>query len=78
MAKIDIRVVAYRGGGPALNDLLGGHIPLSINNMPEAIGQVASGTVRALGVTTATRSPFLPDVPTFAEAGVPGYDSTVW
>ncbi|RTL67550.1 MAG: tripartite tricarboxylate transporter substrate binding protein [Hyphomicrobiales bacterium] len=78
MAKIDIRVVAYRGGGPALNDLLGGHIPLSINNMPEAIGQVASGTVRALGVTTSTRSPFLPDVPTFAEAGVPGYDSAVW
>lgn len=78
MARIDIRVVAYRGGGPALNDLLGGHIPLSINNMPEAIGQIASGTVRALGVTTATRSPFLPDVPTFAEAGVPGYDSSVW
>lgn len=78
MARIDIRVVAYRGGGPALNDLLGGHIPLSINNMPEAIGQIASGTVRALGVTTATRSPFLPDVPTLAEAGVPGYDSSVW
>lgn len=78
MAKIDIRVVAYRGGSPALNDLLGGHIPLSLNNMPEAIGQVASGNVRALGVTTATRSPFLPDVPTFAEAGVPGYDSSVW
>ncbi|MBX3604459.1 MAG: tripartite tricarboxylate transporter substrate binding protein, partial [Piscinibacter sp.] len=78
LAKIDMRVVAYRGGSPALNDLLGGHIPMALNNMPETVGQVASGNVRALGVTTATRSPFLPDVPTFAEAGVPGYDSSVW
>lgn len=78
LAKIDIRVVAYRGGSPVINDLLGGHIPLALNNMPETIGQVASGNVRALGVTTATRSPFLPDVPTFAEAGVPGYESSVW
>lgn len=78
MAKLDIPVVSYRGGAPAINDLIGGHIPMSFNNAPEALPQIKGGTVRALGVTTATRSPFLPDVPTFAEAGVPGYDTGVW
>ncbi len=78
MAKVDIPVVAYRGGAPAINDLIGGHIPMSFNNAPEALPQLSGGTVRALGVTTAKRSPFLADVPTIAEAGVPGYDTAVW
>ena len=78
MAKVDIAMVAYRGGAPVINDLLGGHIPISFNNAPEALGQIKGGAVRALAVTTATRSAFLPDVPTMAEAGLPGYDCGVW
>ena len=78
MAKLEMTAVAYRGGAPSITDLVGGHIPISFNNAPEALGQIKGGTVRALAVTTATRSVFLPDVPTIAEAGVPGYDSEVW
>jgi tripartite-type tricarboxylate transporter receptor subunit TctC len=51
---------------------------MSFNNGPESVGQISAGTVRALGVTTAKRAPFLPDVPTMAEAGVAGYDTGVW
>jgi tripartite-type tricarboxylate transporter receptor subunit TctC len=78
LAKIDIVAIPYKGGGPAMNDLLGGQIPMSFNNGPESVGQISAGTVRALGVTTAKRAPFLPDVPTIAEAGVAGYDTGVW
>jgi tripartite-type tricarboxylate transporter receptor subunit TctC len=78
MAKIEITSVPYKGGVPVLADLIGGHIPLAFNNIPESLGQVQAGTVRPLGVTTAARSPVLPDVPTIAEAGVPGYDTGVW
>jgi tripartite-type tricarboxylate transporter receptor subunit TctC len=78
MAKVDIVSVPYKGGAPALNDLLGGHIPLSFNNLPESIAMIRSGAVRPLAVTTARRTPLLPDVPTFDEAGVKGYDTGVW
>jgi len=78
MAKVDITPVPYRGGAPVLNDLLGGHIPLSFNNIPESIGFVQAGKLRPLGVTTAKRSAVLPDVPTIAEAALPGYDTGVW
>jgi tripartite-type tricarboxylate transporter receptor subunit TctC len=78
LAQVDIVAIPYKGGGPAMNDLLGGQIPMSFNNGPESVGQISAGTVRALGVTTAKRAPFLPDVPTLAEAGVAGYDTGVW
>jgi tripartite-type tricarboxylate transporter receptor subunit TctC len=78
LAKVDIAAIPYKGGAPSLNDLIGGHIPLSFNNIPESIAHVRAGTLRALGVTTAARSPVLPDVPTIAEAGVPDYDTGVW
>jgi tripartite-type tricarboxylate transporter receptor subunit TctC len=78
MAKIDITAIPYKGGAPALNDLLGGHIPLTFNNVPEAIALIQSGGIRPVAVTTAARSPNLPDVPTVAEAGLPGYDTGVW
>jgi tripartite-type tricarboxylate transporter receptor subunit TctC len=78
MAKVDIVAVSYKGGAPIINDLLGGHLPLSFNNIPESISQIKSGNLRALGMTTATRSTALPDVPTIAESGVPGYDTAVW
>jgi tripartite-type tricarboxylate transporter receptor subunit TctC len=77
LAKIDIEAIPYKGGAPAINDLLGGQIPLSFNNGPESIGQLQAGTVRALAVTTAKRAPFLPDVPSIGET-VPGYDTEVW
>jgi tripartite-type tricarboxylate transporter receptor subunit TctC len=77
LAKIDLNAIPYKGGAPAINDLLGGQIPMSFNNGPESIGQLQAGTVRALAVTTASRAPFLPDVPSMAEA-VPGYDTEVW
>ena len=77
LAKVDIAGIPYKGGAPAINDLLGGQIPLSFNNGPESVGQIAAGTVRALAVTTAQRAPFLPDVPSMAET-VPGYDTEVW
>src|SRR5260370_23789267 len=75
LAKVDIVAIPYKGGGPAMNDLLGGQIPLSFNNGPESVGQIRSGTLRALWVTTTKRAPFLPDFPTIAEAGATGYDT---
>ena len=78
MTKVEITPVPYKGGAPVLNDLLGGHIPMSFNNIPESIGQVQAGKLRPIAVTTAARSPVLPDVPTIAETGLPGYDTGVW
>jgi len=66
--------VAYKGAGPALNDLLGGHIGVLISATPNAHSHVLAGTIHALAVTGAKRSALLPAVPTFAEAGFPGYD----
>jgi len=77
LAKIDIEAIPYKGGAPAVNDLLGGQIPMSFNNGPESVGQLQAGTVRALAVTTAARASFLPDVPSMGET-VPGYDTEVW
>jgi tripartite-type tricarboxylate transporter receptor subunit TctC len=77
LAKIDLDAIPYKGGAPSINDLLGGQITMSFNNGPESVGQIAAHTVRALAVTTATRAPFLPDVPSMSEA-VPGYDTEVW
>jgi len=77
LAKIDINAIPYKGGAPAINDLLGGQIPMSFNNGPESVGQLAAGSVRALAVTTASRASLLPDVPSMAET-VPGYDTEVW
>ena len=77
LAKIDMNAIPYKGGAPAVNDLLGGQIPMSFNNGPESVGQLAAGSVRALAVTTASRASFLPDVPSMSET-VPGYDTEVW
>jgi tripartite-type tricarboxylate transporter receptor subunit TctC len=77
LAGFDMSAIPYKGGAPAINDLLGGQIPMSFNNAPEALGQLAAGSLRALAVTTTRRSPFLPDVPAMSET-VPGYDTEVW
>ncbi|MBR0693912.1 tripartite tricarboxylate transporter substrate binding protein [Bradyrhizobium lablabi] len=78
MAKVKIVAIPYKGGAPALSAVIAGDIPLSINPLAEAIGQIDGGAVRALAVTSAERSKALRDVPTVAESGVPGYDVSVW
>ncbi|GAB2832454.1 tripartite tricarboxylate transporter substrate binding protein [Comamonas piscis] len=78
MAKVDMVHIPYKGSAPAVTDLLGNQIAIMFDNMPSAIQHVRSGKLRPLAVTTAKRSPELPDVPTIAEAGVPGYEATSW
>ena len=70
--------VAYKGSGQGLNDSLGGTIPMLIANMPTVLPHVQSGKLRALAVTDATRSGFLPNVPTLAETGIPGIAVSSW
>jgi tripartite-type tricarboxylate transporter receptor subunit TctC len=78
MAKADLTHVPYKGGGPAMADLLGRQIPSVFASAPSAVPQIKAGKIRALATTGATRSPFLPDVPTIAESGYPGYEATNW
>jgi len=78
MAGVKILAIPYKGGAPALTAVLAGDIPMSINPLPEVVGQLDGGFVRAIAVTTATRSKAMPDVPTVAESGVPGYETSVW
>jgi tripartite-type tricarboxylate transporter receptor subunit TctC len=77
MAGIKLTHVPYRGAGPALNDLLGGHIPLLLSAIPNVHGHIEAGTVRALAVTTAKRAALLPNVPTIAETGLAGFDMSL-
>lgn len=70
--------VPYKGTAPAVNDLMGGHIPLMMASMISVLPQVRAGRLRILGLTAAQRSKALPDVPTIAESGVPGYEATLW
>jgi tripartite-type tricarboxylate transporter receptor subunit TctC len=69
--------IPYKGTGPALNDLIGGHVSLYFSSLPPAIGLINSGKVRALAVTGPKRSALLPNLPTVAEAGVPGYEAVL-
>ena len=78
MAKVDIVHVPYRGAGPAMNDLIGGHVQMFFDLMPVVLPQVTTGKVRALGAAGAARTSALPDVPTIAEQGVPGFDASSW
>ena len=78
MAGIDIVHVPYKGGGPMLIDLMGGQVQVAFDNLPSSINHIRAGKIRALAVTTAKRWPAAPDIPTMAEAGVPGYESGAW
>jgi tripartite-type tricarboxylate transporter receptor subunit TctC len=78
LAKIDIQHVAYRGGAPAMADLLGGHLPSIFASMPSALQHIKQGQIRAIATTARNRARDLPDVPTIAEGGFPGYDATNW
>jgi tripartite-type tricarboxylate transporter receptor subunit TctC len=77
-AGIDLNHVPYKGSGPAMQDLIAGQVGVSFAGIPNVLGHVKSGRLRALGVTTAKRWSELPDIPTLAEAGVPGYEATLW
>jgi tripartite-type tricarboxylate transporter receptor subunit TctC len=77
MTGIEMTHVPYRGGAPALNDLLAGHVQVMFDNLPSSIGHIRSGALRALAVTTEMRSDALPDTPTVAET-VPGYEASIW
>ena len=78
MAHIDMLAVPYRGGGPLAIDLLAGHVMMSFSTMPPIIPHIRANRVRAIAVTMAKRAAVLPDVPTIAEAGVPGYAMSTW
>ena len=77
-AKVQIRHVPYKGSSPAIMDALSGNIDLIVSSIPSAMGQIKSGALRPLAVTSAKRSSSLPDVPTVAESGYPGFDVSTW
>ncbi|HZP79205.1 MAG TPA: tripartite tricarboxylate transporter substrate binding protein [Pseudolabrys sp.] len=77
-AGVNILHVPYKGGGPAVADVIGDHVDMTFANLMAVLPQARAGQVRALGVTSAKRSPAAPDVPTIAEQGLPGYDFTSW
>ena len=78
MAGIELNHVPYKGSGPAMQDLIGGQVGVSFAGIPNVLGHVRGGRLKALGVTTAKRWSELPEVPTLAEAGVAGYEATLW
>ena len=78
MAGAELNHVPYKGSGPAMQDLISGQVGVSFAGIPNVLGHVKSGRLKALAVTTPKRWSELPDVPTLAEAGVPGYEATLW
>jgi len=78
LAKIELIHIAYKGGGPAVGDLLGGHVPMMFSTLPSVTAHIQSGRLRALAVTGEKRFPGAPDIPTMAEAGITGYAFSGW
>ena len=78
LGKVNINAVHFKGGGPAMIATVSGEISMGFSTLPDTLGYLRSGRLRALGVTSAQRAPQLPDVPTIAEAGLPGYEFTTW
>ena len=76
LAKIPINHVPYRGGGPALNDLIPGRVDVMFATLPSVIGQARAGAVRPLAITSRQRAPVLPDIPTVAESGVADFEAS--
>ncbi len=76
-AGVDVAIIPYKGTAPVMNDLLGGHVPVAFGVLPPALGNIASGNLRVIAVTSKKRFSGLPDVPTFAEAGLPGFDGSL-
>ena len=77
-ARIEVVHIAYKGAGPALADLMGGHVQAMFSTVPSFIAAIRSGKIRILGVTSATRAPEFPEVPTIAESGMPGFEVISW
>ena len=78
MARVDLLHVPYKGGGPAMSDLVGGQVKVFFNTPGLLAPHVKSGRLRTLAITSARRADFAPDLPTIAESGLPGYEATVW
>jgi tripartite-type tricarboxylate transporter receptor subunit TctC len=78
MAKIDMMLIPYKGEGPAIIDVMGGQVMLMFSNIPVSLSQAKSGRLRVLAVTSAQRVSTLPEVPTIAESGLPGYEAATW
>jgi len=78
MAGIDLTIVTYKGTGPLTNDLVGGHVPLAFNTTAPALSNIQAGKIRAIAVAAPKRSAALPDVPTAAEAGLPGFEAVLY
>ncbi len=76
-AGLKLNHIPYKGTGPGLNDVLGGHVPMMVVPLPAVLGNVQGGKLRALGVTSVGRSKLLPDVPTIAESGLPGFEAAL-
>ena len=77
MAGVDVQIVPYKGTAPVMNDLLGGHVPVAFGVLPPAMGNLESGNLRAIAVTSLTRFSGLPNVPTVAESGLPGFEAVL-
>ena len=78
VAGIKMQMIAYKGGGPAMTDVMGGQVPVMFSSVTQMLPHARSGKLRALAVGAAKRSPALPDVPTVIESGFPGYEMAVW
>jgi len=78
LAKVEMTHIPYRGGAPAINDLIPGRVDVIFDNMPSILSHVKAGSVRGLAVTTRERVAVVPDIPTIAESGVPGFDVMSW
>ena len=78
LTGVNINHIPYKGSGPALVDLVGGHVSVMWDNLPSSMPYIKSGRLRAIAVTTAVRYPALPDLPTIAESGVPGFEASSW
>lgn len=77
MTGLDMTIVTYKGTGPLTNDLVGGHIPIAFNTLAPALGNIEAGTLRVIAVAAAARIRLLPQVPTVAESGLPGFEAVV-
>lgn len=76
-ASVDVAIIPYKGTAPVMNDLLGGHVPIAFGVLPPALGNIQAGKLRAIAVTSRKRFSLLPDVPTFDESGLPGFEAVL-
>jgi len=77
MAGVNVTIIPYKGTAPVMNDLLGGHVPVAFGVLPPALGNIASGNLHAIAVTSLKRTALLPNVPTFDESGMPGFEAVL-